>query len=569
VKQQRGLQVEQSTASGRRMLTSRYSRRRALGVGASLAGASLTAALVGCAADDGDATSTPAGGTGSATTEPGSSGDGAIKTGGMLSQAVATDIPHMDPHTETYPAGFLVALVHAGLLRFAPSDDPRELIPESYLAESVEYSDPQTVVVTLRENVHFHDDDIVAGRAVTAEDVKFSIERIKTDEPEFQRRSFFTAVNEVTVVDERTAQINLSEPFAPLMTYLADTWNVIIPRELVERDGDMRESAVGAGPFRLTRHQPGTGMEFERNPNFFLEGRPYVDGVRIPILPDAAAILSAFQSKQTNFVRNINWADVPRFESDDAYKVGGYPDQSLQYVRLNLDVEPLGDERVRQAISYAIDREEVVATAFQGRGAVSGIFPHALRWAVPADDLPHYQYDPQEAIALLSAAGFGDGLVLENLRPATVGGLQQAETDVVSDQLARIGVTVEHRMLEYGAYLQAAFSREFQINIHYGNRYDDPDGYAAEYIQDGGRNFGSWGSDELDALIYAQRGALDEDERGDLFRQIQENLATEMYNVGLANWETVDGWSSALQNFGTSDHWFQSTQRFSEAWLSV
>src|SRR5690606_19663772 len=99
-------------------------------------------------------------------------------------------------------AGHLVALVHAGLLRFkASEDDPNALVPEPYMAESTEQPEPTVMTVKLRSNARFHDTAPVNGRAVTAEDVKFSFERITTDEPEFQRRTFFTAVTSIDVID--------------------------------------------------------------------------------------------------------------------------------------------------------------------------------------------------------------------------------------------------------------------------------------------------------------------------------------------------------------------------------
>ena len=142
-------------------------------------------------------------------------------------------------------------------------------------------------------------------------------------------------------------------------------------------------------------------------------------------------------------------------------------------------------------------------------------------------------------------------------------------TAVVIDQLRQINVKVTNKTLEYGAYLQAAFSKDFDINIHWGNRYDEIDGYAIEYLTTGGRNFGYWGSEDLDKMILGQRETLDEAERGKQLAEIQKKLGDEMYTIGIANWKDYDGWYKKLQNFGTSVHWFRPTQQLAEAWIEA
>lgn len=536
------------------------SRRRLIGTGAS-AGLGLAAlAAVGCGDDDDDAGQTPG-----ASTTPGGSNGGEPRPGGTVRFVQPGDLPHYDPHTETYPSGFLVALCHAGLLKFAPSDDPNALEPQGYLAEEWEQPDDVTFTVKLRPDAVFQDAAPVNGRAVTAEDVKFSFERIKTDAPEFQRRTFFAAVQSIDVIDEHTVRFNMEEAFAPLPVYLADTWNVVIPKEVVEAEGDMTGSAIGAGPFMLSQYDKGVGLRYVKNPNFWGDG-PYLDGVDTPIMVDPAAILAAFRGRQLEVMRGLPWADVPGLRSTNGIEIGEYVNVDNQYIRINTQKGPLTDPRVRQAMSLAIDRNVVANGAFQGNGIPCGVFPSAVRAAVQPDELEFYKYDVQKAKQLLADAGYEDGFELENIIPSN----PSRQTDmaaVVIDQLRAINVRVTNRSMEYGAYLQAAFSKEFDINIHWGNRYDDPDGYAIEYLQDGGRNFGYWGSDELDEMIRSQRSTLDNAERDSILRDIQHKIAEECYTIGIANWKEYDGWYSKVQNFGTSVHWFSPAQKLGESWL--
>lgn len=539
------------------------SRRRLIGTGAT-AGLGIAAmAAVGCGDDDSNGNGqTPGAGT---TTTPGGSNSGQPQTGGVFHFNQGTELPHYDPHTETYPSGFMVALVHAGLLKFSPAGDPNTLVSEGYLAEDWEQTDDTTLTVKLRPDITFHDTAPVSGRAVTADDVKFSFERIKTDQPEFQRRSFFAAVESLDAVDERTVRFNLSEPFAPLIAYLSDTWNVVIPKEIVEAEGDMRNSTIGAGPFMLERYDKGVGLRYQKNPNFWGEG-PYLDGVETPILPDAAAALAAFRAGQLDFLRALPWADVPGLRSTSGIKVAEYLNDSYQYVRINTSKGPLGDPRVRQALSLGFDRNVVVGGAFQGNGVPSGPFPSPIRAAVQPGELEFYEYNVQKAKQLLADAGYESGFEIENIIPSTPGRQNDMAT-IVIDQWRAIGVKVTNRSLEYGAYLQAAFSKDFDINIHYGNRYDDPDGYAIEFLQDGSRNFGFWGSDELDKMIYAQRSTVDNAKRDSILGDIQRKLAEECYAIGIAQWKDFDGWYDKFQDFSTTVHWFASTTQLGKTWL--
>lgn len=543
-------------------------RRRLLGAGATT-GLGLGAfALVGCGDDDDDATSSPTPSGGSTPGASATTSTAQPKQGGTAKLAQPRDIPHYDPHTETYPAGFMVSLVHAGLLKFKQADDPNALQPEAYLAESYEQPDATTFTVKLRPNATFHDAAPVNGRVITADDVKFSFERIKTDKPEFQRRTFFAAVQSITAIDATTVQFKLDKAFAPLPIYLADTWNVVVPKELVEAKGDMRDTAIGAGPFTLASYEKGVGLKMSRVEEFWFTGGPYIDEVQMPVMSDTAAILAAFRAKQLDIMRGLPWAEVPGLQKSSDVEVRDYTNVDNQYVRINTKKKPLDDPRVRQAMSMVIDRNVVANGAFQGNGIPCGVFPSAVKWAVKPEDLEFYKTDVKAAKELLSAAGYPDGFEIENLYPSG-SGKQQDMVAVVIDQLRQINIKVTNKTLEYGAYLQAAFSKEFDINIHWGNRYDEIDGYAIEYLTTGGRNFGYWGSVELDKLILAQRETLDEAQRGKQLEDIQKKIGEEMYTIGIANWKDYDAWYKKLQNFGTSVHWFRPAQQLAQAWIEA
>jgi peptide/nickel transport system substrate-binding protein len=221
------------------------------------------------------------------------------KRGGTL-RIAEREAPNLDPHLAV---SFLThswsSMVYSQLVRFPYGPEQKHssdfgIVPD--LAEKWEYKNPTTLVFTLRKGVKFHNKPPVNGREVTAEDVKYSVERFMAKSG---FRSRLEPVQAIDVVDRYTVRMTLKDPYAPLLNHLANAaYVVILPREVEEKlkDFNRPEAMIGTGPFMVKSYQKGVKIEFERNPDYHVKGQPYLDGVVIEITPDAAARLALLRS---------------------------------------------------------------------------------------------------------------------------------------------------------------------------------------------------------------------------------------------------------------------------------
>src|SRR5712692_3257456 len=227
---------------------------------------------------------------------------GQPKRGGIL-RVWGNDPPHFDPHlTVNAKTHTTLSFVHSTLLRhkLGPGIQPGTFIVEPHLAERWEAPDDTTYVFHLRQGVRWHNKPPVNGRELVAEDVKFTFDRFLTEKGNADRY-ILEAVDRVEVVDRYTVQFLLKEPFVWLIDVLANPRSVwIIAPEVVQQFGDLKkaEAAIGTGPFLLERYEPNVKTVFKRNPDYFLPGQPYVDGVEWTVVDDPSAGLAMYRTGQ-------------------------------------------------------------------------------------------------------------------------------------------------------------------------------------------------------------------------------------------------------------------------------
>jgi peptide/nickel transport system substrate-binding protein len=252
--------------------TLRASRRRFVG-GSALAGAGVAGlALVGCGDDDDDdddgGATTTATGTGTAATSTGTTA-AQPKTGGTLRVHMGGSPRSLDPHFDTFPFNTAITdNTNERLLKWATDFSAIE----TELADAMpEQADPLTFTFKIKSGINFHDVAPVNGRAFTAEDVKYSIERQSTDEAgKFQHAYFFlNKLESIETPDESTVVFKTKAPYAPFLSYMASPWTLMIAREAVEEFGDLTEHAVGTGPFMFKEWQKDVKIDIVKNPNYW------------------------------------------------------------------------------------------------------------------------------------------------------------------------------------------------------------------------------------------------------------------------------------------------------------
>lgn len=465
----------------------------------------------------------------------------------------------------------LNGLIVAGTL-FAPiaAVNPATFATEPYLAESWMVSDDlKTWTFRLRKNAVWHD-----GAPITAEDVKFTYDRIL--DPEESTDTFAAAQNfaSVDVIDEHTFQIVLHEPNALLPDVLSSGGFEPLPKHVFEQytrltdaiDANTR-SPIGSGAFRMGSVQPGSQIEVVAFDDFFL-GRPQVDSITFKIVRDQNAAVAQIRAGELDWVaieavhRNAVQAD-PRMTVFSA--------NGTRYVMaaINMsDFEPwhtmFGDVRVRQALMYAVDRDEIAERIGQGlRPVMDGLFPTTLTW-IPTPDIEPYRYDPERAKALLDEAGWvdtnGNGIrdkdgtelsfyVLVDRGNA----VREQITLVLQDAWQSLGMEVEYIATERtGRWLEETRAGTFPIRV---STFPIPNADWAYRLfhSKGLNNSQKYVNPELDAILDAMLATADVEEQGRFLKRAQEVLHADPYVMPFFLEPTLHAIDSRLQDVPRSE----------------
>ena len=272
------------------------------------------------------------------------------------------------------------------------------------------------------------------------------------------------SVDRVEVVDRYTVKFVLKEPYVWLVNTLAFPWSTwIIAPEVVQQFGDLKkaDTAIGTGPFILERYEPNVKSIFKRNPDYFRQDQPYVDGVEWTVLDDESTGLALYRTGQLDCGPGSNWSvrqqDLEALKKSHPHLV--YQDflsQTTHAIMMRTDMAPFTDVRVRRAISHAIDRQALIEAVW-GRGAPTAAVSRGLvEWSLPVDQLGegarYYEYDPKEARRLLAEAGFPKGFKTQLTASTGYGRDLVDDTQLVQRFLKEVGIEAELKLQEYGAY---------------------------------------------------------------------------------------------------------------------
>src|SRR5437667_3199166 len=357
----------------------------------------------------------------------------APKPGGSFVSAQTTEATGLDP--QLVPAlsrSRRSPMMYSQLVRFDGDMNP---VPE--LAESWQISpDSLTWTFKLRQGVKFHD-----GQELTSADVKFTFDRLFEKSP---GKSDFIAVDKVEPSGKYAVKFVTKEPFASLLAALGGFWGFIINEAGIKKYGDLNKAALGTGPFMLEDWKVEQQMVLKRHPNFFRKGLPYVDTLTVRIIPDEANIVAALRTGQIHHAFLEDNKDYNLLKDEKG--LTGYRSSRLGYDFLNINASrgPLKDVRVRQAISWAVDRAQVMRVAAAGFGRLTAPATAPMKqWQLPEEQwMRYYKPDPDKAKKLMAkeaqAAGLGDQLGVIPTFPTMVLG-----APVVAAQLKRIGITAE------------------------------------------------------------------------------------------------------------------------------
>jgi len=448
-------------------------------------------------------------------------------SGGDLVIASQADAVSLDPHaTNDTPSANVRINIYDNLVT---QDENMELQPA--LAESWEQVDDTTWEFKLREGVTYHD-----GSAFNAEVVKANMERVLDPEIGSPVAFMYDMITEVQVVDDYTVRFITEYPFAPLPAHLAHPGGQMVSKELIEEDYAAMENGenpssvinanpVGTGPFKFESWETGQSIQLVKNEDYW-DTPALVNSVTFKVVPEDLTRISELSTGDSHIITPLSPSDVAQVENTDGMKVQRQESSSLAYIGFNMDKEPFNDVRVRQAISMAINKEEIIDGIYDGAGIPAkgplapGIFGYD-------EELNGLEYNVEEAKALLEEAGYPDGF---SATIWTNDDRQRVDTATnVQAQLAEIGIDLEIETLEWGAMLDQTAQGEHEMMV-FGWTTVTGDADNGLYPLFHSENVGSPGNrtftvdEELDSYLEEARQTADSEKRLDLYSKAQEKL---------------------------------------------
>ncbi len=441
--------------------------------------------------------------------------------------AVDTEPSGLDPHKATAHASIRV---HKNIYnRLTMHDAQLNVQPE--LATKWEFNESEnTYTFTLREGVKFHN-----GREMTAEDVVYSYERILNPETASPAGNYFNTVDKVEVIDDYTVKFTLSGPDATFLGYTASGYSAIVPKEVVEENGDLSNVSCGTGPFMLKDYIEGNQIVLEKNPNYFIEGQPILDTVTFALMADEGSRLNALRTGAVHLAK-MTTTSLPLVEGNPDVVVRDYLSANYDFVGFNLtDESPVANQKVRQALSMIVDREEIIDLIYDGYAEVTGPVVVAMeKWAIDLSDSPYYKHDVEAGKALLAEAGYPDGFDLEITAGITP--LTSEVAQVLKSQFDKEGINTTVVVKEASAAIDDWRNRTHQSLISSNGGGLDPDrGVGFFFKSDSSVNVWGYNNPEIDRLAAEGKVEMDEKVRKELYDQAQEILIEEVPNLILVS----------------------------------
>jgi len=508
------------------------------------------------------------------------------KRGGTLTIR-AWDPPHFD-HMQTvaFKTHIPLSFTHSRLVKHkaGPGIQPGTFSLEGDLAESWTQPDETTYVFKLRRGVRWHPKPPVNGRELTAEDVRYTLERfltVKGNANAYMLRS----IDRVEVLDKYTVKIVLKEPFVWLLDVLANPMAAaVVAKEVVDKYGDLKkpEAVIGTGPWMLDAYRPNQGMTFVRNPHYFVAGLPYIERVELGVDEDNASRTAAFLAGKYDlgweFPGTINRSDWVQIRDTlkqrrPNLRTLEFASNVMTHISMRADQKPYSDVRVRRAMSLAIDRPAIIETAFEGAGNINAAVPAGLReWAIPIDQLgegaKYYRHDPTEARRLLAEAGYANGfsagMCFTNYGSTLLVDIAQ----MVLKNLKDVGINARLDEKEYGAYISTCFYGKFDA-MAFGPQtpFIEPDNFLYGQYYPGELKNQSHIDDPVVAdMLVRQRRTGDVAKRRELIYEIQRHLAKQQYYVQMPSLVYIAVWEGGLKNYGPNLY-YDYGGRLMAAWL--
>ena len=496
--------------------------------------------------------------------------------GGVIRVPLATHPGNFNPLLPSELASTIVYwTIFMPLTVVSPHNNQLEpLLAESWFAND----DVTSWTFNLRQDVLWHD-----GEQVTADDVKFTFDRIMDPAEGSNAISGMSLVTDVVVVDEYTVRIDMSAPDVFFPDRMALGGYEIVPEHALsgfELLADAVEfntlKPIGNGPFKMELAVPGQYFELVANEDYF-KGRPYLDGITFRVVPDANTRVTELLAGQLDWV-DVLPSQLPAVAANPNLKVDTFDALAYNIFAWNLLDERFQDVRVREAMMYAIDRRAAAQAVSPGLGYVDDVFiPLGHTWIERPDDLVFREYDPERALELFAEAGWtdsdGDGILDRDGEPFSFrllidrGDVLREQLGLIVQQyLVEVGLDVEYDLAERGGrWIEETQNRTFDTRLAVFP-ITNVDWLRRLYTTQGQNNGQSYSSPEVDELFMELSRTPDQAEQAELFIELNRLLYADPPNMVLIFNELMTASNANL--LGLPNHNLKDSMTFAhEFWL--
>lgn len=471
--------------------------------------------LAGCSG--GASSSTPA--SASASAASGTSSNDST----TLTLAINADILTTDP--QALNNGTTTSVLYNVFSNLVKYDDAGEIVMD--LAESYELLEDQvTWEFKIREDAVFHD-----GTPVTAEDVAWSLTRVMTDESSSDYMNF-SPLAEAVAVDDYTVHVVSDDPYPIMLQLLCKGGAAVLPKAYFEENGEEAWLAnpIGSGPYQLTEYVKDDHVTLVPFADYYGEQNPDWEEVIFRVVPESSTRVGELIAGNVDAVNMVIPTEWERVNGNEGTAVVNGPSTRVYQLALKTDKGPTADLRVRQAIDLAIDDQTIVDTILQGAGTpMLTRIPSGVN-GCNEDLVGKYNYDPERAKELLAEAGYPDGFSMKIEAPTGRYTMDAEISQAIVAMLSQVGITVDLQLLESSAYSNvfSAHSAEDGFMTCFGLGFFDASYGMIGYFGVNTSGESNWNDQEYIDMYYEAEFNMNEEERTQLFQEMQQMVADEV-----------------------------------------
>lgn len=471
----------------------------------------------------------------------GSGDDGEPRAGGTITVGLLADALGLDPHMQpNQQSTWVSGLVYSRLL-----DIDENLKITGDLAETWKQDSPTSYTFTLRKGVKFHN-----GRELTSQDVVYSLDRVRDKKTASSKAYWFASIDKVAAPDPTTVTVTLKTPDAALTTHLANPVASIVPKEVVDKEGDLNKTMVGSGPFTFVSHTPASKIVLKRNPNYFIAGTPKIDDLVLKPIEDENARMNALRSGDIDLTTH-----VPPNVNDSLSKEPGLtlssPRSGQFYAMfLQADRAPFDNPKVREALIKAVDREALVKGVLFDKGLPLNNGPLPPWHPLALDEKINTGADLDASKRLLAAAGFTSANVTIGLWSGQTFAVNAAQ--LIQQTVKPLGINIEIKQYgDFASYNKAVFvDKQHNMTIQgFGGKLDANDWLADAFATGSRQNTFGYSDPALDKFLEEGRAASDDAGRKKAYDGAQRILAKDGPAVFLFNMDQPDAVAERVKGY--------------------